>query len=42
MFFCYRVPPWSNTLSLLSSVSIFSAIWAACAKVLDEKFTELI
>ena len=34
--------PWSKSLSWFSSVSIFPAIWAACAKVLDDKCTELI
>ena len=36
-FSAIEFPVWSKTLSWLSSVSIFSAIWAACAKVLDEK-----
>jgi hypothetical protein len=32
-------PPWSKTLSWVSSDSICSAIWAACAKVFDERGT---
>src|SRR4029077_14215339 len=41
-FSAIEFAPWSKTLSWFSSVSIFSAIWAACAKVFDEKYTELI